>query len=105
MLGSNNTLTTYRFDSDDSDGHTNYSSTPTLTTEACYIERMALQQATLLDAGNPLEVYEAVFGRIVDLKENDQCTDKNGKVYRVNAVQRVEDFIEFTKAIITGVIA
>lgn len=105
MTGSNNYLTTYRLAAADGDGHSHYSASATLTTEECYIERMSLQQAALIDAGNPLEVYEAVFSRIVDIKENDQVTDKNSKSYRVNAVERVEDFIEFSKAILTGVIA
>lgn len=103
MLGANNTLTTVRLAAD-VDGHSNYS-TSVLSSEECYIQRMRIDHAALINAGAPLEVYEVAFGRIVDLKENDQCTDKNSKVYRVSAVERVEDFIEFTKAVIVGVIS
>lgn len=103
MLGGNNYISTVRIAAD-SDGHDNYS-TAVLTTYPCYIQRMSLSQATLIDAGNPYEVFELVADSVIDLKENDQVTDKNSKVYRVSAVQGVDDFIQFTKAILVGVIS
>jgi hypothetical protein len=98
MLGANNNITVTRLGTGT---HQTYS--VSVGTGACYLERMGLNQASLVDAGNPYEIYEAITG-LDGIKVNDKVLDRANREYRVLSAERVNDFIDFTKLIMRAVV-
>ena len=102
MLGSNNTATVTRLLTN-AQGHTTYA-TAVLTSEPAYIERMSLSEASLIDAGNPYEVYELIVDSATAIKINDKVVDAHSREYRVASTQPVNDFVTFQKVALKAVI-
>jgi len=100
MLGSNDTATVKRLAV--AGGFSTYSNT-IISARECYIERVSLSQAVLIDAGNPFEVYEMIVDGTDTILINDQVTDQDSREYRVVSVQPVSDFVKFNKVLMKGV--
>ena len=98
MLGANNRITVTRLGTGT---HQTYS--VSVGVADCYLERMGLNQASLIDAGNPYEIYE-VITPLDGVKVNDKVTDKANREYRVLSAERVDDFTNFTKLIMRAVV-